>query len=267
MNGVSFHLFRTVFWLIPAITVYTIVLGTLSLASTLAGGHGHFAHRCAQWWSWLILATTGVRVRVEGLERLVPGTTYVFVSNHQSIYDIPVLFGSLPYQLRIIAKASLGRFPFLGWHLQRTGHMLVDRARPDRAGIFAWAKALPSRGLSLIVFPEGTRSRDGVVLPFKAGSLVAAVQAGIPIVPLSVVGSRHVMRKGELTTSPGDVRLIVHAPVPTIAAAEPDPDELRALASRVRDIVRGEVDAEAARGLTAYRFEEPGSAASAPSPD
>ena len=155
MTRVSFHLFRTVFWLIPAITVYTIVLGTLSLGSTLVGGHGHFAHKCAQWWSWLILATTGVRVRVEGLEHLTPGATYVFVANHQSIYDIPVLFGSLPFQLRIIAKESLGRFPFLGWHLSRTGHMLVDRKRPDRAGIFAWATSLPSRGLSLIVFPGG----------------------------------------------------------------------------------------------------------------
>lgn len=251
----SFHLLRTVFWLIPAIAVYTIVLGTLSLGSTLAGGHGHFAHRCARWWSWLILATTGVRVRVEGLDRLVPGTTYVFVSNHQSIYDIPVLFGSLPYQLRIIAKASLGQFPFLGWHLRRTGHMLVDRKRPDRAGIFAWATALPSRGLSLIVFPEGTRSRDGVVLPFKAGSLVPAVQTGIPIVPLSVIGSRHVMRKGELTTKPGDVRLVVHTPVPTTATPEPDPDDLRALASRIRDLVRVEVDAEAARGEAPYRFD------------
>lgn len=244
----SFHLLRTVLWLIPAITVYTILLGTLSLGSTVLGGHGHFAHRCAQWWSWLILATTGVRVRVEGLDHLVPGTTYVFVSNHQSIYDIPVLFGSLPYQLRIIAKESLGRFPFLGWHLRRTGHMLVDRSRPDRAGIFAWATALPSRGLSLIVFPEGTRSRDGLVATFKAGSLVPAVQAGIPIVPLSVVGSRHVMRKGELTTRPGDVRLLVHSPLPTVATPEPDPEAMRALAARVRDIVRGEVEAEAASG-------------------
>ncbi len=243
----SFHLLRTVFWLIPAITVYTIVLGTMSLGSTLLGGHGHFAHRCAQWWSWLILATTGVRVRVEGLAQLTPGTTYVFVANHQSIYDIPVVFASLPFQLRIIAKESLGRFPFLGWHLRRSGHMLVDRRRPDRAGIMAWARALTGRGLCLIVFPEGTRSRDGLVAPFKAGSLVPAVQAGLPIVPVSVIGTRHVMTKGELTTRPGDVRLLVHAPVQT-TNAEPTPDDLRALATRLRDVVRVEVDAEAAAG-------------------
>ena len=101
--------------------------------------------------------TTGVRVEVRGLEQLTPGATYVFVANHQSIYDIPVLFASLPFQLRIIAKESLGRFPFLGWHLRRTGHMLVDRRRPNRAAIFAWARSLPARGLSLIVFPEGTQ--------------------------------------------------------------------------------------------------------------
>ena len=241
----SFHLFRTVFWLIPAIAVYTIVLGTLSLGSTLVGGSGHFAHWCARAWSWLILVTTGVRVEVRGLEQLTPGATYVFAANHQSIYDIPVLFGSLPFQLRIIAKESLGRFPFLGWHLRRTGHMLVDRRRPNRAAIFAWARSLPARGLSLIVFPEGTRSRDGRVGVFKAGSLFPAVQAGIPIVPLSVVGSRHVMRKSELTTRPGDVVLVVHPPVVTPAADEPNPEMMRALALRVREIIRPPADAEA----------------------
>ncbi len=245
----TFHLLRTVFWLIPAIAVYTIVLGTMSIGSTLLGGHGHFAHRCAQWWSWLILATTGVRVSVEGLDRLTPGATYVFVANHQSIYDIPVLFAAVPFQLRIIAKASLGRFPFLGWHLRRSGHMLVDRRRPDRQGIFHWATSLPSRGLSLIVFPEGTRSRDGMVAPFKAGSFFPAVQTGISVVPLSVVGSRHVMKKGELTTKPGDVRLVVHEPIPMSANAEPAPDLMRQLATQVRDIVRGPVDAEAGVGL------------------
>jgi 1-acyl-sn-glycerol-3-phosphate acyltransferase len=193
----------------------------------------------------LILATTGVEVEVRGLERLERGRTYVFVSNHQSIYDIPVLFWWIPFQLRIIAKESLGRFPVLGPHLKRTGHMLVDRSRPDRSGIFGWANALTAKGLSLIVFPEGTRSGDGRVGIFKGGSFYLAIQAGLPIVPLSIVGSRHVMRKGQLTTRPGHVTLIVHDPIPTVATPEPSAADVRGLARRVREIVRPAPDAEA----------------------
>jgi 1-acyl-sn-glycerol-3-phosphate acyltransferase len=133
--------------------------------------------------------------------------------------------------------------------------MLVDRRRPDRQGIIAWATSLPSRGLSLIVFPEGTRSRDGLVAPFKAGSFFPAVQTGIPIVPLSVVGSRHVMRKGELTTRPGDVLLVVHPPVATTADADPSPETMRELAVRIREIVRPPADAETSEA--APRADEP----------
>jgi len=245
---VSFHWFRTVFWLIPAIGVYTIVLGIASITSSFFDRRGHFAHGCARVWSWLILATTGVEVTVTGLERIVPGKTYVFVANHQSIYDIPVLFWSIPFQLRIIAKESLGKFPMLGPHLKRTGHMLVDRSKPDRAGIFGWASRLTSNGLSLIVFPEGTRSLDGRMSKFKGGSIMLAMQAGLPIVPISVVGSRHVMKKGELTTRPGHVTLIVHDPIETAAIAEPSVEEVRQFADRVRDVVRPAVEAEAAAG-------------------
>jgi 1-acyl-sn-glycerol-3-phosphate acyltransferase len=232
-----FHWWRTVFWLIPTIAIYTIVLGTASLASSVFESRGYFAHWCARAWSWLILATTGVRVQVRGLDRLESGKTYVFVANHQSIYDIPVIFASLPYQLRIIAKDSLGNFPFLGWHLRRTGHLLVDRRKPDPRAVFNWANSLTSKGLSLIVFPEGTRSADGRLGPFKGGSLYPAVQAGLPIVPISVAGSRHVMMKGRLMTCPGEVALTIHDPIPTVAAAEPDIREVRRLASRVRDII------------------------------
>ena len=120
MRVPPFHWWRTVVFLIPAISVYTIVLGTASLVSSLFDGRGYFAHKCARAWSWLILATTGVTVHADGLERLERGRTYIFVANHQSIYDIPVLFATLPWQLRIIAKDSIGRFPFLGWHLRRS---------------------------------------------------------------------------------------------------------------------------------------------------
>jgi 1-acyl-sn-glycerol-3-phosphate acyltransferase len=242
----SFHGLRTVLFLIPTIAVYTIVLGIASITSSFFDRRGHFAHGCARVWSWLILATTGVDVSVQGLERLVPGRTYVFVANHQSIYDIPCLFWSIPFQLRIIAKDSLGSFPMLGPHLKRTGHLLVDRTKPDRAGIIGWASRLTSNGLSLIIFPEGTRSRTGMLGKFKGGSIMLAMQAGLPIVPISVIGSRHVMKKGELTTKPGHVTLIVHDPIPTVPNPEPSVPEVRDLANRIREVIRPSVEAEAA---------------------
>ena len=226
--------------------MYTIVLGIASITSSLFDRRGYFGHGCARAWSWLILATTGVEVTVEGLDRIERGRTYIFVANHQSIYDIPVLFWSIPFQLRIIAKASLGNFPMLGPHLKRTGHMLVDRRKPDRAGIFGWASRLTANGLSLIVFPEGTRSRTGMMGKFKGGSIMLAMQAGLPIVPISVIGSRHVMKKGDLTTKPGYVTLIVHDPIETAANAEPSVHDVRLFADRVREIIRPPVEAETA---------------------
>jgi 1-acyl-sn-glycerol-3-phosphate acyltransferase len=236
-----FHWWRTVFYLIPAIALYTIVLGSLSIASSLFQKTGYFAHWCARTWSRLILATTGVRVDVVGLDRLEPGRTYVFVANHQSIYDIPILFWSLPYQLRIIAKQSLGSFPFLGWHLRRTGHMLVDRRRPDKTKIFGWASRLTANGLSLIVFPEGTRSRDGRVAPFKGGSFYLALETGLPVVPLSLVGSRHVMLKGRLATYPGRVKLVVHDPIDTRTCVGVD---ARQFGERVRRVIAPDAESD-----------------------
>ena len=241
-----YHWWRTVFFLIPAISVYTILLGAASIVSSLFDRRGHFAHACARLWSQLILKTTGVRVRVEGLDRIAPGTTYVFVSNHQSIYDIPLLFATLPYQLRIIAKESLSRFPVLGWHLTRGGHLFVDRRHPDRARILKRWRTLVSEGLSLIIFAEGTRSWDGHVAKFKAGSFLLAIQAGLPIVPLAVVGTRRVMPKGRLRTEPADVRLIVHGPIQPPVVVEPTIRDARALAERVHAIVAQEVEARQA---------------------
>jgi len=245
-----FHWWRTVFFLIPAIGACTVVLGTVSLASSFFDRTGRFAHGCARLWSRFILATTGVRVRVEGLDLLEPGKTYIFVSNHQSIYDIPVIFWSMPYQLRIIAKASLGSFPFLGWHLRRTGHLLVDRRKPDRAGILRRWRGLVTDGLSLIIFPEGTRSADGRVGRFKAGSFMLAIEAGLCVVPLSIVGTRRVMRKGRLTVEPGDVTLAIHRPIDAAARAEhPSIDDARTLAADVNAAISSRVEAiERARG-------------------
>lgn len=235
-----YHWWRTVLFLIPAISVCTVVLGALSVASSLVDRRGYFAHRCARGWSWLILVTTGVRVDVEGIDRLARGATYIFVSNHQSIYDIPIVFRHLPWQIRIIAKESLGRVPFLGWHLRRTGHLLVDRSRPDPIGILARWKGLVAQGLSIIVFPEGTRSADGAVGRFKAGGFLLAIQAALPVVPVSLSGSRNVMRKGQLTARPGRVRLTVHEPVPTVGL-DATVGQARLLAARVRGVIAASV--------------------------
>ena len=122
--------------------------------------------------------------------------------------------------------------------------MLVDRRRPDRAAIFSWASRLSLTRLSLIVFPEGTRSRDGRVGRFKGGSFYLALEAGMPVVPLSVVGSRHVMLKGRLATYPGRVRLVVHDPIDTSGLSGTDP---KAFGERVRRIIAPDAESDVPR--------------------
>jgi 1-acyl-sn-glycerol-3-phosphate acyltransferase len=236
-----FHWWRTVFYLIPAVSLYTIVLGTASLLSTVVDRSGTFGHRCARAWAWLILKTTGVRVRVIGIEHLDSARSYVVAANHQSIYDIPILFTSLPLQLRIVAKDSLGRIPFLGWHLRRTGHLLVDRRNPG-AGILKRMAQLVSAARSLIVFPEGTRSVDGTVGRFKGGIFLLAIDAGLPVVPVSIEGSRFVMKKGRLMVCPGDVTLTVHPPMQTTGISR---EQAREFAEGVRRVVMSRPSAQA----------------------
>ena len=233
-----FHWWRTVFYLIPAIALYTAVLGTLSLFSVLIDRQGHLAHRCARAWAWLILKTTRVSVAIEGLDDLPHDQPYLFLANHQSIYDIPVLFLYLPFQIRILAKASLGRIPFLGGHLRRSGHVLVDRSNPGNSTMLQ-IKELIRQKVSILVFPEGTRSEDGTVARFRAGIVLLAIEAGLPIVPVSVEGTRHVMLKGRLMTCPGHVRVRV---LPPIATAGYEPRKARELARVIERQVRTGVE-------------------------
>ena len=227
------HWWRTVFFLIPAVSLYTIVLGTISLAGSLVDRSGDAGHACARAWAWLILRTTGVRVRVVGIERIDRSRSYVVAANHQSIYDIPIVFAALPLQLRIVAKDAIGRVPFLGWHLRRTGHLLVDRKSPG-AGILKRMASLIGAANSLIVFPEGTRSVDGAVGRFKGGIFLLAIDSGLPVVPVSIARSRFVMKKGQLMVCPGEVTVTVHEPMATTGVIR---DQARAFAERVRDVV------------------------------
>jgi len=227
-----FHWWRTVFFLIPAVGLYTVVLGIVSLLSTLIDRSGHFAHKCARTWARLILWTTGVKVERSG--PLPPlASSAVIVSNHASIYDIPILFTALPHQLRIPAKASLGSFPFIGWHLRLAGHLLIERTNPG-PGIIKRMKKMVQQNASLIIFPEGSRSPDGLVGQFKGGSFLLAIDNQLPIVPVTIVNSPNVMRKGELMVQPATVQVILHEPIATTGMTRAD---ARALATRVQDVV------------------------------
>jgi len=233
-----FHWWRTIFFLIPAVSLYTIALGTASLISTVFDRNGDLGHSCARTWAWLILKTTGVRVRVSGLEHVNPAQSYVVAANHQSIYDIPIVFTTLPLQLRIVAKESLGRIPFLGWHLQRTGHLLLDRQNPG-AGILKRMAALVRAARSVIVFPEGTRSTDGTVARFKGGIFLLAIDSSLPILPVSIARSRFVMMKGHIMVCPEEVIVTVHAPMHTAGITR---ERAREFAEQVRSVIRRGVD-------------------------
>jgi len=226
-----FHWWRTVFFLIPAIGVYTIALGIVSMFASLIG-NPFFAHRCAQWWGRLIVATSGVRIERSG--ELPPAHDgCIVVANHASIYDIPILFTAIPRQLRLMAKATLGLVPFIGWHLKLSGHLLVDRKNPG-ASIFKKMHRMAQSGASLLVFPEAGRSGDGQLLKFKGGVFLLAIETGLPIVPVTIVGNRAVMPKGRLMVCPANVRVLVH---PAVQTAGLNRDEARALADRVRGVI------------------------------
>ena len=241
MSAPALNWIRTVVVLVPAIALYTIVLGTVSLIGGLIDGTGHFAHKCAQLWARLILGTSGVRIKLVGAALPPVDQSCVFVTNHSSFYDTPIVFTALPRQLRIMAKAALGYVPFLGWHLLRSGHVLVDRKNPG-ASIFKRMQRMAKSGASLVVFPEGSRTIDGQVQKFKAGMFLLAIENGLPVVPISISGSRVVMPKGRFAVSPATVTVTVHEQIPTKGLARED---ARTLAARVQDIVASAVNSHA----------------------
>jgi 1-acyl-sn-glycerol-3-phosphate acyltransferase len=215
---------------IPLIYCYTIVMATISLTVSFFDPDGRRQHWCARTWTRLIAATVGMRVRVHGIESLPPeGTPVVYMANHQSYMDIPTIFGFLPVQFRIIAKESLFKVPFMGWHLTRAGNIPINRSnRREAMRSIASAAARIREGTSVVVFPEGTRSRDGRLQEFKAGSFKLAVTAGVPIVPLSIVGTCKVLRRDSLIFHPGKVDMYISRPIPTASTEEASLDAIMA---------------------------------------
>lgn len=226
---------RSLLITVPLVYLATVVWGTFSLLVSVFDSTGRVQHLCARGWARTLLLVAGARVTVRGAENLEPGRTYIFAANHQSYFDIPVAFGYLPANFRIMAKASLFHIPFLGWHLRRSGHMPIERANPRRAARSLLEAATHVRaGASVFVFPEGGRSHDGSFKDFKAGTFLLAIKAGVPVVPVTLCGTRALLPINSFHVRPGPVEMILHPPVSTDGMTSHSADDLCA---RVRDII------------------------------
>ena len=216
--------------LVPGLLAWTALMALISLTVSLGDHKGLRQHGCARLWARGILRVSGVRVRIGG-EALGTGP-YVLASNHQSFFDIFALLAALPLSFRFIAKDSLFRAPFLGWHLKRAGHISLDRSNPRSAyrSLEEAARRIAS-GTSVLIFPEGSRSSDGKILEFKRGSMRLAEAAGVPVVPVAIFGTAGVLPRGSVWIHPGGVDIAVGKPLP----ASGDLTDRGMLAKRVRD--------------------------------
>ncbi|MGE5567685.1 MAG: lysophospholipid acyltransferase family protein [Rhodospirillales bacterium] len=207
---------RAVLFNDPLIVLATIVMGTVSLVTSLFDASGRAQHGVARLWARMLLAIPGIRVRVEGLERINPDASYVFAANHLSYMDTPLVIAHIPSQFRFLAKKSLFRVPFIGYHLRRAGHIPVPRgdARASLKTMAEAARIVRERGISVLVFPEGGRS-PGPMEEFKEGAAYIAIKAGVPIVPVGIAGTREVLPMDSLLVRGGDVQLRIGEPIAT----------------------------------------------------
>jgi len=207
---------RSLFISIPLIAAATVVMDTISLLVSLFDRSGNTQHRVAQVWGQMLLAASFIRVRVEGADKLDPHGTYVFISNHASYMDIPAILARLPFQFRFFAKKGLFSIPFLGWHLKRAGHLPVDRssARASLKTMSEGARVVAERGVSVLLFPEGGRCPEGL-RAFKEGAAYIAIKAGVPIVPMALVGMRRLLPMGSIHIRSGSTVLYIGDPIPT----------------------------------------------------
>jgi 1-acyl-sn-glycerol-3-phosphate acyltransferase len=167
-------------------------------------------HNYARAWAWLIIKSSGVRVALSGRDHIEEGRPHVLMANHQGAFDIFALLAYLPVNFKWVAREEIFRIPILGWAMAAAGYISIDRkGRKKAMESVERAVAKIRDGASVLVFPEGTRSPDGEIHPFKRGGFTLAVKAGVPIIPISIRGSRNVLPRSSLRVRPGRIEIIV----------------------------------------------------------
>ena len=206
---------RTIFvW--SCIAIALLVLGSLVILTSPFDRRGKVIHRYGRLWGKVALLANRVKVRVEGIEHLKGEGPYIIMSNHQGSYDIFALLSHLPFQFKWLAKKELFSVPFFGWVMAAAGYVSVDR-EGTRETVEAMNEAARKirEGMSLLIFPEGSRSPDGSIQPFKKGGFTLAIKSKVPIIPISIIGSREIMPKGKLTVTSGEIRIRIDHPIET----------------------------------------------------
>jgi 1-acyl-sn-glycerol-3-phosphate acyltransferase len=219
------------------IAAVTLPATILTMFIGLFDPYGNHAYSISRFWTWMVITIGGVSLKVHGLNHIDPKRQYIFMVNHQSHIDIPILAQSLSgFQLRWIAKRELLRIPFFGWALWASKHITVDRSdRFDALGALQKARERMKGGISIVVFPEGTRSSGGKLLPFKRGGFLLAAKTQTAIVPVTINGSDSILPKGDWRIRRGEVEVAVGEP---ILVNNFPPGTLRRLSAQVRELIR-----------------------------
>jgi 1-acyl-sn-glycerol-3-phosphate acyltransferase len=199
------------------VLVVTAFFGISAIIASLIDKTGNTGHKVARVWAESILAASRIRVKVSGLSRLDLKRSCIYMANHQSNFDIPVLLSKLPVQFRWIAKAELFKIPLFGTAMHRSGYISIDRSnfRSAVASLKRAAKTIRN-GVSVVIFPEGTRSLDGRLHAFKKGGFVLAVDAQVNVVPIIIRGTYAIMPKDKLHITPQNVSLEIRPPISTV---------------------------------------------------
>jgi 1-acyl-sn-glycerol-3-phosphate acyltransferase len=209
----------------PLFFFFTAFFGCMSLAASCLEADGRMQHNIARRWARTSLWAAGAPVSVIGRENLLP--LAVYTSNHTSFMDTPLVFSSLPFQFRILAKQSLWSWPFIGWHLSRSGQIPVDEESGTVAGLNRAIRALKD-GMPLFIFPEGGRTKDGQVQPFMKGPAYLSIRARVPLVPMALVGTYELLPIHTHHFRPRPIKLVIGKPIDPSGYTIRQVDELTA---------------------------------------